>query len=55
MTPALPGITFLPPAVTDFLLASHNLQVASLIETSQVTGTEPTVLSERLSVLLGFL
>ena len=35
----------------DFLLAAHNLQVAALIETSQVTGAEPAVLSERLSVL----
>ena len=35
----------------DFLLAAHNLQVAALIEMSQVTGTEPAVLSERLSVL----
>ena len=39
----------------DFLLAAHNLQVAALVETSQVTGTEPTVLSERLSVLFGVL
>ena len=39
----------------DFLLAAHNLQVAALIETSQVTGTEPTILSERLSVLFGVL
>ena len=39
----------------DFLLAAHNLEVAALIETSQVTGTEPAVLSERLSVLFGVL
>ena len=39
----------------DFLLAAHNLQVAALIEMSQVTGTEPAVLSERLSVLFGVL
>ena len=39
----------------DFLLAAHNLQVAALIETSQVTGTEPAVLGERLSVLFGVL
>ena len=39
----------------DFLLTAHNLQVASLIETSQVTGAEPAVFGERMSVLLGVL
>ena len=39
----------------DFLLASHNLQQPGLVELGQVAGAEPTILGERLGVLLGVL